>query len=150
MQVPGFTAEACMYRTPNLYRSSAAAGIARDGNAGVLLQDCGIGRGILCGTLIATGAAACTALCFGGPAPCATCWLAYLGGLFQFCHDCIPEWMKDLIDEFESGGGGGGGGGGGSRCCPVGTACRCGGRCVKVGGGSECTGECLKPHQVCP
>src|SRR5271166_2925809 len=104
MQMPGFTAEASMYRTTNLYRSSAAAGLAREATAGVLPQDCGIGRGILCGTLIATGAAACTALCFGGPAPCAACWLAYLGGLFQFCHDCIPEWMRDLIDA--AGGGG--------------------------------------------
>ena len=67
MQMPGFTAEASMYRTTNLYRSSAAAGLARDGTTGVLPQDSGIGRGILCGTLIATGAAACTALCFGGP-----------------------------------------------------------------------------------
>lgn len=150
MQMPGFTAEASMYRSKNLYQSSAAAGLLRDSGTGVVPQDCGWASGILCGTLIGVGAAACTAFCFSGPGPCAACWLAYLGGVYQFCHDCIPAWMRALVDEFESGGGsgGGGGGGGGGGCCPPGK--RCCGNCAKVSGRLMCDDVCVGRRQACP
>jgi hypothetical protein len=45
MQMPGFTAEASMYRTKNVYQSSTAVGFARDGNAGVLRKIAGLDEG---------------------------------------------------------------------------------------------------------
>jgi hypothetical protein len=154
MPLPGFTAEAGVYKTNNHYRLVAGGSFLSDGNTAVVPQGCGWGEGILCGTLIVTGAAACTAFCFSGPGPCAACWLAYLGGLYQFCKDCIPAWMQDLINELgggSAGGGGtgpGGGGTGGGGCCPAGK--RCCGRCVKVSGRLSCDDVCVGPHQLCP
>jgi hypothetical protein len=156
MPLPGFTAEAGVYKTNNHYRLVAGGSFLSDGNTTVVPQGCGWGEGILCGALIVTGAAACTAFCFSGPAPCAACWLAYLGGLYQFCKDCIPAWMQDLINELGSGGGTGGSGGtggngggtGGGGCCPAGK--RCCGSCVKVSGRLSCDDFCVGPHQSCP
>jgi class 3 adenylate cyclase len=73
-------------------------------------------------------------------------------GLFAFCRDCLPEWLRDLINAIEGGNGGGGGGGGGAMCCPVGKTCKCGGVCVRHPDGTmSCVGgSCLKPNQVCP
>lgn len=153
MSTPMFTADRSLYRSEGRYQF-AVSGTARNGGEAVVVpQDCGIVDGILCGALIGTGTAACGALCLdGGPAACAVCWTTLLGGLYQFCHDCIPAWMRALIDEFEGGGGGGGGGGSLPRCCPIGRTCRCGGKCVTNSNGTiSCVGGvCLEPNQSCP
>jgi hypothetical protein len=150
MNMPSFTADASLYQARNHYRSTAAGRFLDDGRATVTPQACGLAKGIICGTFIGAGAAACAAFCFSGPVPCAGCWAFYLGGLYQFCHDCIPEWMRDLIDAVE-GNGGGGGGGGVPQCCPHGKTCRCGGRCVTNPSGTiSCVGgKCLAPHEEC-
>jgi hypothetical protein len=101
MNMPSFTADASLYQARNHYRSTAAGRFLDDGRATVTPQACGLAKGIICGTFIGAGAAACAAFCFSGPVPCAGCWAFYLGGLYQFCHDCIPEWMRDLIDAVE-------------------------------------------------
>jgi hypothetical protein len=153
MNMPSFTADASLYQARNHYRSAAAGRFLDDGRATVTPQGCGWVEGGLCGTLIGVGAVACAALCLeGGPGPCAGCWSVYLGGLYQLCHDCIPAWMRALIDAFEGNGGGGGGGGGPvPQCCPQGRTCRCGGRCVTNPNGTiSCVnGECLTPNQQC-
>ena len=126
MNIPSFTAEASLYQTKNHYRGAVSGSFQGAGNATVTPQACGWIKGITCGAAIAGGTALCTAACLSGPAACAGCWagaLAIVG--YGFCRDCIPGWMRSLIDIFESGGGGGtsgggsGGGGGGvpRRCC---------------------------------
>ena len=151
MNMPGYAAEASLYRTNSHYAVARGGGFLSNGNATLVPQGCGVFQGIFCGSIIAAGGAACAALCLYGPAPCAGCWITFLGGLYGSCKDCIPGWMKDLIDIFESGGSGGGGGSGPPRCCPVGTTCRCGGQCVTVNGQLRCVdGVCLRPNQECP
>jgi hypothetical protein len=151
MNLPGFTAEAGVYRTNNHYRLAAGGTFLGGAKTTAVPQGCGLFQGIFCGAVIALGSAACLAFCLSGPAPCFGCWTIELGGLYESCKDCIPAWMKALIDEFEGGGGsggGGGGGGGGSTCCPPGK--RCCGTCVKVAGGTKCDDVCVGLHQVCP
>jgi hypothetical protein len=162
MNIPGFTAEISLYRTNNRYRFFGE-GFQSDGDAAVTPQDCGIVKGGVCGTFIAAGLAVCTTACVvGAPTgiPCWVCWTGFLGGLYGFCRDCIPEWIRDILDAVEGGGGGGGGGGTGggggggggtpgrSCGCPSGT--RCCGPCVKVPGqGLACEGGCLEPGESC-
>lgn len=154
MNMPQFTAESSLYRTKNQYRSTAAGNLLDSGWAAITPQGCGWLDSAICSTFIAAGTVACTALCLdGGPPACAGCWSTALLGLYGECKDCIPAWMRDLINIFEGGGGGGGGGGTAPpMCCPPGRTCRCGGRCVTHSDGSlSCVnGLCLEPKQVCP
>jgi len=149
MNMPGYAAEASLYRTNSHYAAARGGGFLSNGTTSVLPQGCGWLEGGICGTFIAASTAACIALCLdGGPIACAGCWTTALGPLFGLCKDCIPAWMRALIDEFESGGGGGGGGSGPPLCCPIGRSCRCGGKCVP---GQGCVdGVCLRPNQECP
>jgi hypothetical protein len=157
MKLPGFAAESSVYRTNNHYRSAASGSFLGDGVTGVTPQGCGWIEGILCGGLIAIGTVVCTASCLASPAlggfPCWECWTAFLGGATAACWDCIPAWMQDLIDEFESGGGNGGGGGGGTGgCCPPGK--RCCGKCRLTVVNNRhyliCDDACVGPHQERP
>lgn len=114
MNMPAFTAEASLYQTINHYQSAAGGSYLLNGNpTSVTPQACGWIKGGVCGTFIAGGTVLCVSACLAGPAACALCWAGFLGGLYGFCRDCIPGWMRALIDAFESGGGGSGGGGGG-------------------------------------
>lgn len=120
--IPGFTGEASLYHTNNHYFTTGG-GFLSEGHAIVTPQACGWIRGITCGGAIAGGVVLCTSICLGGgPAACYACWAGALGLIgFGFCRDCIPKWMRDLIDAFENGGGGGGGGsGGGGGPRPIG------------------------------
>jgi hypothetical protein len=156
MNLPGFTAEAAVYKTPNLYRLSAGGAFLGDGNTNVTPQGCDWVDALVCGTVIAIGTVVCTASCLASPAaggiPCWACWTAFLGGSSAACWDCIPAWMQAIINDLGSGGGGGNGGGGGGgggtyTCCPIGRSCRCGGRCVP---GRGCVGgTCLGPKEEC-
>lgn len=163
MNMPGFTGESTFYRTKNQYRATASGIFLDDSNATVTPQGCGWAKGITCGAVIAGGVVVCTASCLAGPAtggiPCYLCWSGYLGALYGFCRDCIPGWMRDLIDLAEGGGGGGSGGGGGGgdplshlRCCGLNKLCKCGGRCVTNSDGTRsCVGgRCLNILQQCP
>lgn len=140
MTVPAFTADASLYRTSNHYRLGSSGSFPGDGNTTVFPQGCGRIEGIECGFVIAGGIVVCTASCLASPAlggfPCWACWTGYLGALYGFCKDCIPSWMKALIDEFESGHSGGGGGGLGG--VPVGVG--------GVGRGLEDPGTGLRPR----
>ncbi len=124
MSMPGFAAEASVYKTNNHYRLTTGGSFRSDGNTNVVPQGCGWVKGSLCGVVIVGGAAACTVACLapGGQAGCYFCWVGFLGASFAFCKDCIPDWMRAIIDAFEGGGGGDGGGGGGGggvpkKCC---------------------------------
>ena len=143
MTMPEFTAETSLYQTNNRYRFSAGGSFLSNGNTTVIPQDCGWVKGGICGVVIVGGAAACTATCLapGGQAACYWCWAGFLGASFAFCKDCIPGWMRAIIDAFESGGGGGE-----PSCCPPGRLCSCGGHCVS----GICTGICLPPGAACP
>jgi hypothetical protein len=145
MIMPGFTAEASLYQTNNHYRCAAGGSFLNDGNTAVIPQDCGLARGIACGGLITLGAAACTAFCFSGPGPCIGCWTIYLGGLYGTCRDCIPGWMRALIDLADGGGNGGNGGG---PSCPSG--CCSPNRCCEMDANGKCRpGMCIGPGMQC-
>jgi hypothetical protein len=141
MQLPNFTAEASIYQTTSHYRLTAGGDLLAHGNGNVVPQDCGWFQGIFCGVVVAATTAACSALCFGGPLPCGVCVTAALGASYGACKDCLPSWIRALLDIFESGGGGGG-----PSCCPPGTICSCGGHCFS----GLCTGICLPPGAACP
>jgi hypothetical protein len=153
MNMPSFTAEASLYQTNNHFQS-AGGNFPSDGNTTVTPQACGWIKGGICGTVIAGGIVVCTASCLAsaelGGFPCYLCWAGFLGAAYGYCKDCIPAWMRALIDSSE--GGGGGGGSGPPTCCPRGTTCKCGGRCVTNSNGTiSCVGgTCLRPNQQCP
>jgi hypothetical protein len=134
MRTPGFTGEASVYKTNNLYRLAAGGSFPTDGSTKVVPQECRLFEEVVCGGFIAEGVVLCGGLCAAGPEACLACWAGVLGGAYDLCKDCIPA--------------GGGGGGGPAPCCPVGTTCRCGGKCVP---GQGCVdGVCLRPNQECP
>jgi hypothetical protein len=155
MNMPGFAAEASLYHTNNHYRLAAGGPfLSGNGITTVIPQGCGWGKTILCGAGVAFGGAVCVGICLDpllGPAPCYVCWATALpGSLLAFCKDCIPGWMRAIIDAFESGGGDGGGGA--DLCCPVNQTCKCGGKCVRDPNGRlSCVGGvCLHHLQECP
>jgi hypothetical protein len=155
MPMPGFTAEVSAYKTNNSYRLGAGGSLSGYGEASVIPQGCGWVEGITCGVVIAGGVVVCTASCLASPAlggiPCYLCWAGYLGALYGFCHDCIPAWMRALVDQGSSGGGsGGGGGGGGSSHPPCPTGQKCCGSLVKMGGHLVCDGDCVPRKEACP
>src|SRR5689334_20223668 len=97
MNMPGFTAESTLYQTKSYYRSAADASFL--GDRTIIPQGCGWVEGIACGAYITAGVTACTLACYGGPAACAACWLGFGSTLlYPLCKDCIPQWMRDLID----------------------------------------------------
>ncbi len=144
MNMPGFTAETSLYQTNNHYRFATGRSFLSNGNSTVIPQDCGPLHTGFCAGGLALGATLCTGICLeprAGIALCYVCWATALpGAALAFCKDCIPGWIRAIIDAFESGGGGG------PSCCPPGTICSCGGHCV----GSLCTGICLPPGAACP
>src|SRR6266496_750549 len=102
MNMPGFTAEGSLYKTNNHYRFAEGRSFLNDKNTTVTPQGCGWVEGPVCGAIIVGGIGLCTASCLASPElgglPCYGCWAAYLGGLYGFCRDCIPGWMRALID----------------------------------------------------
>ncbi|WP_026734975.1 hypothetical protein [Fischerella sp. PCC 9605] len=83
MSMPGFTAEASLYTTSELYMLDANFGFSSDDSAIVYPQGCGWIKRITCGAAIA----ACVPLC----GPYIPCWIGCLGiSLYGFCRDCIP------------------------------------------------------------
>ena len=161
MSMPGFTGEASLYRTNNRYRVVAGSGFLTKGNTNVIPQDCRWWlEAPICAALIPGGAVICTADCLAGlnagplgGFPCWVCWTGYLGALYGFCRDCIPAWMKAIIDAFESAGGGGGGGGGGGPipCCPENKPYCCGICQPRPDGRGEfCDDQCAVDRGHCP
>jgi hypothetical protein len=153
MRMPGFTGEASLYRTDNHYRFAAGSGFVNNGSANIIPQDCGFWKTLECGFFTAATEAACALLCLSGapPVACYGCVVG-VGGLSVYinCKDCLPGWLRDILNLVDHGGDGGGGGGG-SMCCPHNQICSCGGRCVNVNGQLRCVdGTCLGPNQECP
>jgi hypothetical protein len=146
MSIPRFNAEASLYKTNNHYRLAAGSFLS-DGKTSVVPQDCGIGKGFLCGLALPVASVICAEAClsadFNGCLGCVAGAIAVLG--IGGCADCIPA---DAIRKLLGGGGGGGGGGNNPPlCCPQGKSCQCGGTCVP---GMGCVdGECLGPGQSC-
>jgi hypothetical protein len=158
MKMPGFTGEVSLYRTNNHYRSGAGS-VVLSGNANLIPQGCGVWQTVKCLGFTGAALAGCGLLCVGSPPVVCYGCLIGVGGLASYidCKDCLPGWLRAILDLFESGGGnggtgGGGGGGGGPKkgpCgCPLGTKC-CGG-CTKIPGqGLVCNGDCVAPNESC-
>jgi hypothetical protein len=146
MNIPGYTAEASVYKTNNHYRLTAGGSFPSDGNTTVTPQDCSWFFELpICAGVIAGGVAVCTASCLAGAAagplggiPCALCWTTFLGASYGFCRDCIPEWMRALIDAVSGDGGGGGG-----------VVCGSNQKCCETDAQGRCT-LCSPPHGQCP
>src|ERR1700722_6625815 len=129
MIIPGFTAEASVYRTTQSYRATTGSSPA--------LTASSITPQLDCSSKCTLEYTACLAGClFAGGACIPRCALA-----FGLCQDGCGG----------SGGGGGGGGGGpgpNPRCgCPPGTVCQSG--CVKEPGvGLICNGDCVSTRLI--
>lgn len=125
MIIPGFTAEASVYRTTQSYRTTTGGSLGPTGES--------IAPQLDCSSKCTAEYTACLAGCvFAGGACIPGCFVA-----FTLCQDGC------------SGGGGGGGGGPGPnpRCgCPPGTVCQ--GGCIKEPGvGLICNGDCVSTHR---
>ena len=151
-KMPGFAGEASVYQTINHYRS-AGKNFQSVGNTTVTPQGCGWIKGGVCGAAIAGGTVLCTSACLGGPAPCVACWagaLAIVG--YGFCRDCIPGWMRSLINLAEGGGGGTGSGsggtGGGGRPNPRPVRCEVGEKCCEHDENGNCI-DCVPRTARC-
>jgi hypothetical protein len=151
MALPGYAAEASLYKTSNHYHVTATSGILSDGNTTVTPQGCGIGQAIGCFAFVAGVTIVCGGACASGIVPaCVACVLGVGAlGTYVACHDCLPDAITSVADQGLSGGGDGGTPV--PRCCPQGRTCRCGGRCVTNPNGTiSCVnGECLTPNQQC-
>jgi hypothetical protein len=128
---PGFSADASVYKTTNVYRGVACTNkVALVSPQSSCTDSCWESYA-LCDGLCTVGAI----LSFGaGTGPCFYgCWVRQV--------QCLANCEGTT-----------GGGGGSSMCCPVGKNCRCGGKCVKQADGSiHCVdGLCLTPNQECP
>lgn len=137
MNMPGFTAEAAIYRTSAHY-SVRTRGQRVNMGAVVSPQACGLGRNIICNGWI-FGCIGCTAFFPSVPAMIA-CYAACMGSMFAYCRDCL-----DLIDVPENGNSNGGGGGGGS---PAGGTCFPN-KCCEWGVNGECM-LCIPRNAACP
>ncbi len=130
MNIPGFAAEASLYKTGQSYRGSK--GVSGVGTASPIvaaqtscIDSCWQQYGLCAGLCLLTFNPGAIAACEFG------CWVKNL-----FCQANCPV---------------GGGGGGTPECCPFGRTCRCGGKCVTVNGRLSCVdGVCLGPHEQCP
>lgn len=133
MNLPGFSADASLFRTAHVYRGSSRG----PGGRGAALPSA------------ITAQASCTDSCWEQYGICAgLCLLTFNPASIAGCE--FGCWIKNLI--CQAGCESGGGGGGPPMCCPFGRSCRCGGRCVTQPNGSiACVdGVCLAPHQECP
>lgn len=144
MTVPGFNAETSLYKSSNHYRLAASGNFLGDGNAFVVPQGCGRIKTGVCAVGVLGAGTLCAAVCIeSSGAFCAACIAIVLpGSLYGFCRDCLPGWIRAILDAFDSSGGGGVE----LPCCPPGTVCKCGGHC-ELG---QCTGPCLPPGAACP
>lgn len=140
MNMPGFTAEAAIYRTSSRYTVSYKVqhlGSGLNESLVIFPQACSFGRNIICNGWI-LGCIGCTAFFPSVPAMIA-CYAACMGSMFTYCRDCL-----DFIDIPENGSGGGGGGGGppaGGTCFPN--------KCCEWGENAECT-LCIPRNAACP
>jgi len=119
MNMPGFTAETSLYQTSNHYRSDGGSFLSNV-NTTVTPQACGIfsTKFWTCALIIGNGITVCSGACAAGPLVCAGCWAVVFGGTLAVdCYECIPGWMRDVIE------GGGGDGGSPPRCGRTGSPC---------------------------
>jgi hypothetical protein len=161
VQLPNFTAEESIYHSTNHYRHTAGGSLLAHENGTFIPQGCGIFESIFCPVAVVAVGLTCTAICAdalatagASLAPCYVCVTAALGASYGACKDCLPAWIRDLINLFESGGGGEGGGGGGTlpQCCPDPNRSYCcpPNSCKALPhGGSTCTGTCVESARVC-
>ena len=96
MTMPGFFAEASLYKTDNHYKHAVTGGILLDGSTTVIPQDCPAWKWGAC----AAAVGGCTAGCVVAGSPSAEvaffpCMLGCLAGLgMSLCNDCIEEESK--------------------------------------------------------
>jgi hypothetical protein len=108
MNMPGFAAEASLYRSNAHYSSSSCPGYV-SGNQ-VSPQSCGGFKQLFCNGLI-LACNGCLALLPSIPLVLG-CYAVCLGGWYGYCGECL-----DVIDIPPVNGGGGGGGGGMPKTC---------------------------------
>jgi len=131
MNMPGFAAEASIYKTRISYRGRCSVLSPARLGAGMVPQQ------ISCEENCQVQGAACVgAAVVGCPFWAVPICLTLCGIAFASCLDSCPS------------GGGGGGPPPPPPCCPLGRSCRCGGRCEP---GRGCVGGvCLGPREQCP
>lgn len=128
MNIPGYAAEASLYKTRRMYRGPT-------GTFGAGAAPHIITAALDCGDKCALESEVCTLACAVGSGGF---------GLFVCLLACGVQ-FADCLSNCPSNGSGGGGL---HLCCPYGTTCRCGGKCVP---GKGCVGGvCLRPNQECP
>jgi hypothetical protein len=142
MNMPGFTAEAAIYRTSSQYTASYMArhpGSGLNNSLVISPQACSFGRNILCNGWI-LGCIGCTAFFPSVPGMIA-CYAACMGSMFAYCRNCL-----DFIDIPENSNGSGGVSGGGGP--PAGGTCFPN-KCCEWGENGECT-LCIPRNAACP
>lgn len=123
MALPGYAAEASLYRTSGSYRGAPSSPI---GDVGLNV----VAQQLDCGTLCAIKWQVCNIGC------------AISGGIFlPFCLAGCGVAFGLCLSDCPSGGGGGGGT---SGCCPPGRSC-----CGSCESG-RCDDACVLPGQSCP
>jgi hypothetical protein len=125
MIIPGFTAEASIYRTAQSYRATTGGSLGLTGQSITPQLDC------------SSKCIAAYTACFLG---CA--------GAGGFCIPACALAFGSCEDGCSGGGGGGGGPAPNPRCgCPPGTVCQ--GGCVKEPGvGLICNGDCVSTRRL--
>ena len=140
--MPGFAAEASLYKTRGLYRGYGAM-TGPDTSSTVAPADANYDCTNSCLGWAEAGAVVCMlAAGLFTPAAGATCLMGDALTALKCIIACPPP---------GNGGGGNGGGGGPAPCCGYFRTCRCGGKCVNVNGQLRCVdGFCLGPNERCP
>jgi hypothetical protein len=138
MYVPGYTADASLYRSARMYRPFNSVKLTQATAAAPRL------------TLAQVSGTDCIALCQAVEASCAVACLWAGPGLPACEVACaVADTACVLLCPPGPADGGGGFGGGPRRCCPPGT--RCCGACVPLPSkGFQCDDVCVGPHESCP
>ena len=143
MNIPGYAAEASLYKTTQVYRHG---GVPTTGSASYV-----VAAQNPCQQACESKLALTLKCCADGYPFNAPTWF-WCNSINAFdCVDLGGTTFASCMKKCVTGGTGGGGGGGGLRpCCPTGS--RCCGECVNLrGGGQSCEhGPCIGPHESCP
>jgi hypothetical protein len=139
MYVPGYTADASLYRSARMYRPSNSVELAQATTAESRLVLAQLTGGDCIAACLGVGGACAGACWWAGPGAPA-CLIACAAAAADCVASCPPD---------PSGGGNGSGPPPPPVCCPRGHCC---GDCVDLPtGGQHCVGgPCVSPPRVCP
>jgi len=151
MTIPGYAAEASLYKTARFYRAYGGAASGYAAGSIVPSQVCGDDCFAVCGVVAGGATAGCITALIAALAAPPPIDVVLAGVAFGIC-EALGVGVAAIGCALNCPSCPSGGPPPPPMCCPVGRRCGCGGSCVPLaGGGYRCIGGlCLVPRQECP